>query len=252
MKHTIFINRLFIFVLAGSLIACGGTSTQEDSASLGEAADSETATCLAEYAKNNELEKMISKEQIAEIVGKTAAELEYDEGKSSSSRYSTVGYSWKSDEQRILTMETKVGDRIIKTEAPLDDQIDFGNIDILDEDNAKALEYFERTYGNKSKAAKERAKESLDRTAESRDDVTKEQAESLKKMVDKESSVKVEGVGSSAYYGIIDANGMVYIDLKVLDGNTMFKITTDVSSDSDKDLEIAKKVAQQIIANCNN
>lgn len=252
MIYTKFMNPLPVLIFTGSLMSCGGATTAEDNSSASTSnLDSNVSSCLADYAESNELEKLITKEQVASIVGKGVEELEYDDSRSSSSKYSTVGYSWKSDEERMLTMEITSGGRTIKTELPVDDQIDFGNIEILEEDNAKALEYFERIYGNKSEKEKQLAKESIDRTAKSSDDVSKEQAESLKKMVDKESSRKVEGVGTSAYYGVIDANGLVFVDLKVLDGNTMFKITTDVSSDQEKDLEMAKKVAQQIITNCN-
>lgn len=44
---------------------------------------------------------------------------------------------------------------------------------------------------------------------------------------------------------------MVYYNLKVLGGNTMFQVTCDVSDDSEQDIRVALEIAKQIIANCN-
>ena len=199
----------------------------------------------------NEIEKMISAEQVASIVDKAVSELEYSESKSRTSDYSTFGYEWKPEKERIMEMTMSVGERTVTTKIPLPNQVDIGNIEIIEPKNGSAEDYFKRIYGPKTKEQKERAKEAVDRAAKSNDEVDEKSAETIKNMVDKEvPNQEIAGIGDVAYWAENNTKGMIYVVTRVLHGNTMFKITTDVSEDTQEDLRVSKEITKQIIANC--
>lgn len=240
-----------ILLIALFCQSCSSSTKQSEEASESKNSVSEVS-CLAELVPKNEIEKMISAEQVSDIVGKSEDSMEYSVSKSSKSDYSTFGYEWKPQKKRVMTMEMKVGDRTLTQEIPLNNQIDIGNLEIIDAKNKTPLEYFTFVYGPKTKQQKEQAKKAIDRAKENNDKVDDKSAETIKAMVDKEkASNKLEGLGDAAYWTENNTKGMIYVVLRVLHKNTMFKITTDVSEDTEKDLEISKAIARQIIANCN-
>jgi hypothetical protein len=235
-----------------SILSCGSNTSKNETNDA--SSDQETIgnSCLSELVEKNEIEKMISKEKVASIVGISADKIAFEENKSSSAEYSTVRFEWEPEQERTMTMEMKVGDRTVSQTLPLQNGINVGKIDVIgDKKDQSALEYFNSTYGPKTKEEKAQAMERIDRAQETSDQVSEESAAMIKSMADKLTSSRVDGIGSSAFGAVNNARGMIYYNLKVLHGDTMFEITTDVSEDSDEDIRIAKAIAQKIIDNCN-
>nr|WP_297785936.1 hypothetical protein [uncultured Allomuricauda sp.] len=242
-----------VFVLITiTLLGCGNKTPKNKADDTSSNQKSINSSCLSDLIEKNEIEKMINKEQVASIVGISVDNIEFEENKSSRAANSTVLFKWEPMQERTMTMEVKVGDRTISQTVPLKNSINIGRIDLIgNKKNQSALEYFDYTYGPKTKQEKEQTKSKIDQAQETSDQVNKKSAEALKSMVDKQTSNKVSGIGSSAFGSVQKASGMIYYNLKVLHGDTMFEITTDVSDDSDEDIRIAKEIAQQIINNCN-
>jgi len=246
-------KKLVISLLSIYLVACGASENKDSESSA--SGDDVGNSCLADLIEGNEIEKMITASQLAEIVGKAEADLELKDNKSSSAKYSTMAYNWDAEEERLMIMEIKTptadgGSKTIKTETAVPNKVIFGNIDVLDIGSSGPKEYFRRTYGPKTKAEKDRAKEAIDKTQKQRDDVDEKSAEAIKSMVDKQTSNELEGVGTLAYWNAQSYSNVTDARVRVLHGDTMFEVSVDVSEDTQEDLEVAKKVAQQIIANC--
>lgn len=236
------------------LFACGGSESTSDSAEA-DVAEDVTSSCLADLIEGNEIEKMITAQQLAKLVGKTEADLELKDNKSRSAEYSTMAYNWEPEEERIMIMEMKSpkaggGEHVIKTESPVPNKVIFGNIDVIDIDGKDPKEYFRYTYGPKTAEEKEAIKKNIDKSKEQSDKVDEKSAEALKGMVDKQSSAELSDVGDLAYWSTQTYSNVTDAKVKVLHGNTMFEVAVDVSNDTQEDLAVAKKVSQQIIANC--
>src|SRR6056297_152579 len=245
-------KQILFVLIAVILLGCGGKTSKNEADDTSSNQKTIGNSCLSDLVEKNEIEKMINKEQVASIVGINADNVVFEENKSSRAKYSTVIFKWEPAQERTMTMEVKVGDRTISQTAPLKNSINVGKIDSIgDKKDQSALEYFNYVYGPKTKEEKKEAKARVDRAQETSDKVDKKSAETIKSMVDKQTSSKVDGIGSSAFGSVQNANGMIYYNLKVLHGDTMFEITTDVSDDSEEDIRIAKEIAQQIIDNCN-
>lgn len=245
-------KELLIALMTVTILSCGNNTSNNETDDT--SADQNTIgnSCLSELAEKNDIEKMISKEQVASIVGISADKIAFEENKSSRAEYSTVRFEWEPEQERTMTMEMKVGDRTVSQTLPLQNGINVGNIDVIgNKKDQSALEYFNSTYGPKTKEEKEQAIERIDRAQETSDQVNEKSAAVIKSMAGKLTSSKVDGIGNSAFGSVNNAKGMIYYNLKVLHGDTMFEITTDVSEDSDEDIRISKAIAQQIIDNCN-
>lgn len=237
-------KKIIIYLLPLFLMACGSstTSNTEESNSTTE------ESCLADLIAENQIEKMITLESIAEITGEPTESIEVKDNKSQYSKYSTIAYQWEPDEPRKMVIEVKSGERVIKMENEIANTINIGNLDIID--NEDPLAYFNRIYGPKTEAEKEQTKKDIDRASENSDKVDKQSAESLKKMVGKQNSKQVDNVGDQAFWSAKSINEVESVQLKVLHGNVTFEVTTDVSKDAEEDLAMAKQVAQQVISQC--
>jgi hypothetical protein len=242
------------------LFSCGGKSDSNDESS---SSDNVTESCLAELVEGNEIEKMITKKQLAEIAGVSVQEFEINDNKSSSAKYSLFGFKWAPKVSRKMILKTEIPSgpngkkSAIENEMDAKNNVSFGQIDVLDAKKRAPKEYFRYTYGPKTKEEKEAIKSSVDRSKESSDKVDEKSAETIKRMVDKQSSREVK-VGDLAYWSST-SYGNFYTEsgekvteakIQVLHGNTMFSVSANVSDNIEEDLAMAKKVAQQIIDNC--
>lgn len=237
---------IFFCFLSLVVVACGGASTDENNVAANTIRGGES--CLTKVAKDNSVESLISMADVASLINTNADLIEYKENKSSSSKYSTVQFRWETEEERLMRIVVKAGDREIVSENPVKNQVHVGNVEVIKADDPS--NYFRMTYGPQTNEEKERAKERIDRVSESADNVDKRSAETIKKMVDERKVNVAENIGDQAYWDIITTSGVEYLNLRVLHQNVMFKVTTDISSNSSEDLELAKKVAQVIISKC--
>ncbi|MEO8772998.1 MAG: hypothetical protein ABI263_00050 [Gelidibacter sp.] len=99
-------------------------------------------------------------------------------------------------------------------------------------------------------AYKELSQEELDRIQESlakQKDEVKQTGEDLMKVRAKRSWVFVDGLGSSAWYKWNEQWGG---ELVVLAGKANFSIITKISNDPEENRELAKKLAEKVIAKC--
>ncbi|MEP2773687.1 MAG: hypothetical protein ABJH05_16155 [Fulvivirga sp.] len=228
------------------LLACSSKSN-EDKTSVANHDNQETS-CLADIAVDNSLENMISMTDVAALINTSSDLITYEESKSSSSKYSTIQFKWQPEEERLMRIVVKAGDREIVSENPVKNQVNVGNLEVLKADDPG--KYFKRTYGPQSDEEKAKAKERVDRASETSDEVDKQSAETIKKMVDARNVNVVENIGDQAYWDTNAVSGVEYLNLRVLHKNVMFKVTTDVSAKTEEDLELAKEVAKVVIANC--
>ena len=237
-------RKIIIYLLPFLLIACGGNTTSKNEKSNPVNEES----CLAGLIADNQIEKMIAVESVAEIIGKPKESIDVEDSKSKYSKYSTIAYQWEADEPRKMIVEVKSGEEVMKIENEVPNNISVGNLDLMGQEDP--LAYFNRTYGPKTAAEKEQTKQDIDKASESSDKVDKKSAETLKKMVGKQNSKQIEDVGDQAFWSAQSINNIGYVSLKVLHGNVMFEITADVSAEYEEDLAIAKKIAQEIIVQC--
>lgn len=239
---------ILLFTLI-TLISCSSDSKKEESETI--SITNQPASCLNELVENNEIEKMIQLEQVSDIVQVAVVEIEVEENKSKSSKYSTVRYLWEPAQKRTVDMEIKAGDRTINQTVPVKSGFNVGNIEILKvKEDRTPLEYFDMLYGPKTTEEKEQMKKGVDKARSESDKVDEKSSEMIKSMVDKQNSSPVDGVGNRAFGSTKNVNGMGFYTLRVLHGGTKFEVSTDVSDDPEEDERIAKEVAIQIIQNC--
>lgn len=242
----------YCIFLVSFLVACGSQDSSAPEAKTEEETQVAAGhSCLSDLIEGNEIEKMISLDQIADIAGLGVDEVEMEDNKASTAQYSTIKYSWEPEEERTFTFEVEVGGRKISQKGPLKNSVDVGMIEIVEGVGDRTpLEIFDLTYGPKTQAQKEKDKAAVDRAQESSDEVDEGSAEVIKAMVDKFNYSKVDDTGTRAYGSAQKTAGMEYYNLYVLHENVLFEVTTDVSDDVSEDARMAKLVAQQIVANC--
>lgn len=246
---------ILVLSVLGISIFCGATQKSDGLQCIDkddqEKLQRSNTSCLADLIEGNEIEKLISKKKIEMICKVSTSALNYEVNKSSNARYSSVDFSWEPEKERVMLMETKVGDRMISQRIPLKNTIEIGNLQRLSTEEKSPIAYFEYAYGPKTKEDKEKAKQKIDASEKASEKVDKHSAEIIKKMVDEQNAILVEGVGDKAYWNEYEVKGAKYLALRVLHADTMFKVTVDISEDTLEDLRIAKEVAVAILNNCN-
>ena len=243
-------QKLITILVMFALLSCG-SKNEENTSSAGAIKNS----CIADLVESNEIEKMLTKEQLAVTVDIESGEIEMKDNKSGSAKYSTVAYNWEPAEERYFIMETKIpagagGEtEVIETKTKAVNKVSFGQVEVFGEKIEDPQEYFRYTYGPKTAEEKEKIKEQVDKSQKTSDKVDKKSAETIKKMLDKENSTELE-VGDMAFWSKVSYANVTEAKIRVLHGNTMFTVSADVSENIEEDLEVAKRVAAQIIANC--
>lgn len=133
-------------------------------------------------------------------------------------------YSWSSD--RVSTMTVMVGETEIQTDISLDNNILIGNLKVINEEDL--LEFNDETY-----------EDYYDRNYAVNNEETQQD---------------ISGIGEKAVAAVISQAGHSNWDktsLSVLHKNVVFIVEADVSDDNEADLEMAKKVAEEVLALCN-
>jgi len=132
-------------------------------------------------------------------------------------------YKWSSD--RTSTMSITVGDTEVQTEMALSNTILIGNLKVITEEDL--LEFNEETYSDY-----------YDRNYAVNNENTQKE---------------VSGIGDKAVAAVISQAGHSNWDktsLSVLHKNVIFIVEADISDDNQADLDMAKKIAQEILARC--
>ncbi|MEE4213806.1 MAG: hypothetical protein V2I34_02000 [Bacteroidales bacterium] len=132
-------------------------------------------------------------------------------------------YKWSSD--RTSTMSVMVGDTEVQTEISLSNTILVGNLKVITEEDL--LEFNDETYSDY-----------YDRNYAVNNEATQQD---------------VRGIGDKAVAAVISQAGHSNWDktsLSVLHKNVVFIVEADISDDNQADLDMAKKIAEEILARC--
>lgn len=232
------------FLTALTLIGCGGDSSSrvasKDVAAKSEAADvdkSSAASCIAKYAKSPC--EIFSDKLIRTTLSDVPENAEKDEY---SGAFHSCAYKWPSDRTSTMTVMGR------KVDIKEDNQISLSWIKTYKKNSQQR---FRRAY-LPTEDEQKRAKMMFDKQLEKKsaelglDNSSKKMAKSLgNNFVNSAKFSAVEGVGTMASW----ASGTEG-QLHVLDGDTQFKISTNLSEDSTQDRELAVKLAKAVMAAC--
>jgi hypothetical protein len=173
---------------------------------------------------------LLSKAEVADLAGVTAADIEMEVPEEipldEVTQYSRIfcGYRWPSDRVSILTIE--VGGSELENEIPLDNVVNIGDIEVIEEDDLLTLNGNTETYA-----------EYFHRV----------------RIGDDHADAAMDGIGDKASVQIIEAMNHSNYNMTnfwVLHGNVNFNIVVDVSDSDAEDLALAKKLALALIDQC--
>ncbi len=250
-NKTLYQNYL-IPIFALILICCGAGGNQESKDEPASKVVSTGTSCLAEMT---DPATWLPHAKAAELVQLPETEISQKVYQQMS-----CSYNWKND--RKYTM--KIGANEIEVDAKNVIAVMIKNLDTeiekwlahkyVKQTEMSYEEYFNQFHGAPMTAEdkKEVGKE-LDKKAEKDenfDEKSAETAKSLLAMSKTEKYTELNDIGDKANYYVQLAPNLRELRLAVLSGNVVMQISVDISDDDDKDLEMAKKVAEAVMANC--
>lgn len=243
-------NILFSTLILGFLFAtsCGGKASSTEKFESTESTPTSVGNgdCIISYqSKYDDLLPLdiIKKHFKGDL---STAKKKYDINKNEKYRnHDKYIYSWKSD--RTRTMEISGN----KMTFPVDNQIGLqwvgDDLYMIMKKNSP-LESFKAFYRNASQEEIDKAMAVADAQIRKKEGVTKEQADAAtgiaKGMSAETRFENVDGVGDAAAW-VLKENQLV-----VLVGNVTFQIVADVGTDKAANIELAKKLAIEILNKC--
>ncbi len=209
--------------------------------------DLQTATCLEKF--NYDYSKLLTKKDVLKNVSiddPAAIKVVYDAASvEKRPEYGDIYYKWPSDRPDVpLTPSSPV-------DQPDLNSINLSNLSFEEGDAADILDSFHAAYGNMSQ-------EQLDATIARMEEFYKDKPaadlENAKKNIQrraKSNNTPVDGVGDAAYWFPVHTMGKYYgAKVVALTGNAQFSVLAKVSTNDEKNFEVAKKMALEVLAKC--
>ncbi|GLR15614.1 hypothetical protein GCM10007940_02290 [Portibacter lacus] len=159
--------------------------------------------------------------------------------------YLTCTFRWDSD--RTTTVKTALG----AMEVAQDNQIQIGSFKLLDSEKIKQPfpEYFDGYYKNVTAEDAEKFDKKLQEELAEESETAKKIGTSISKMSLNFNYKSVSGIGDRASWetSTMGTDG----HLHVLHGDVIFSVIVNISDDVNDSFDVAKKVANEILALCN-
>lgn len=231
----------FLAGLAFMLFSCNSEKKESSDAKsdsktekVSNKASGKSYDCLKDF--EDDYGALLTKEEMASvhpIDDKAKVELR-------SGSYGEHIYRWKSD-RPSFTMEVSN----MKMDVPDQNTMGIKNLSFYSDktDLKSAMGTFDMAYKELSDAELAQMEKNLEKA----DEEVKATGKDLMKVRAKSSWNAVEGLGSSSWYKWSDQWGG---ELVVLAGRANFTILTKISNDPDENRELAKKLAEKVIAKC--
>lgn len=242
----------WIFCIALFLFSCTSENDNSNNENLKKSSDkiqsdTKKADCLAGY--NYDYSRLLTKEDVLKHISISNSEelkIKYNENSvQRKPEYGEIYYNWPSDRPDVQINPS------FPLKAPDLNTVSFSNLSFKEGNVSRIRERFHTAY-------KEMSQEELDlgmaRLEESFKDKSTKDLETAKKLLIARSNSKnkpVSGIGDYAYWFPTKTMDL-YLGTKivVLAGNAQFEVTAKVSENDAENLEIAKKIALEILAKC--
>lgn len=242
----------WIFCIAFLLFSCASESENTNSENLKKFSDKnqsdiKKADCLAGY--NYDYSRLLAKEDVLKHISISNPEelkIKYNENSvQRNPEYGEIYYNWQSDRPDVQINPS------FPLKAPDLNTISFSNLSFKEGNASQIRERFHTAY-------KEMSQEELDHGMASLEESFKDKSikdlETAKKLLIARSNFKnkpVSDIGDYAYWFPTKTMDL-YLGTKivVLAGNAQFEVTAKVSENDEENLEIAKKIAREILAKC--
>lgn len=197
--------------------------------------DSKSYDCLKKFEDDYSL--LLTKEEMAAVY---PIDFDVADQELRSGSYGEHIYQWSSD-RPTFTMEVSG----MKMELPDENTIGLKNLSFNSDktDLKSAIGTFDMAYKQLSQKELDQIQSNLEKAK----DEVKETGKDLMKVRAKMSWDFVDDLGSSAWY---KWNNQWGGELVVLAGRANFTILTKISADPDENRELAKKLAEKVIAKC--
>lgn len=252
-KNRKIMKKLSLLIFSSMLlVACGSGDSSETSTPSQNKTSNNTkvSDCLAKF--NYDYDKMLTKEDILKHVSNVDAatiksKLDKKE-KVNAPEYGECEYSWPSDrpkfEIKISTVSIKKDDdnKIIVSRLKNNEDSKVENVSSA----------FDRAYKTLTEEEIEEMNKRIEKSMADKSEKEKKMAKGFVKQRGKFKYEFVNNVGDKAYWkssqNILAPGG---VELVVLAGKAQFTIDVKVSTDQAENLDIAKKMANEVIAKCN-
>ena len=232
-------NKLLLLSLSAILSACSDSETSNSSKTNSETKQAQKNSCISSYiGKPCAL-------LTAEIVKNEFPRFPADAEKKELISLQSCSYNWPGN-GRTRTMN--IGGR--EMEIPVSNEI--GILWIKKKNIETALSGFKNSYRTLSEEEKAKAAEAMQKALNDRSDgLTKDQkamASGMSKGFLKNMKYEtITGIGTAAAWGGVGAGGS---SLKVLDGDTEFEISTNITDVEADNKKLAVALAKSLIASC--
>jgi hypothetical protein len=242
----------WIFCIAFLLFSCTTESENSNGENLQEISnknqsDIKKADCLAGY--NHDYSRLLTKEDVLKHISiLNPAELKIKYNQNSVQRkpeYGEIYYNWPIDRPDVQINPS------FPLKTPDMNTVSFSNLSFKEGNVADIRERFHTAYKEMSPEELDLGMASLE---ESFKDKSIKELETAKKLLIARSNSKnkpVSGVGDYAYWFPTKTMDL-YLGSKivVLAGNAQFEVTAKMSENDEENLEVAKKIALEILAKC--
>lgn len=213
------------------------TNADSKSEKTSQKSNSKSYDCLEKF--EDDYGALLTKEEMASVYA-----IDFDKTKNNlrSGSYGEHIYRWGSD-RPSFTIEVSS----MKMDVPDQNTIGIKNLfySRSKQDMTSAIENFDMSYKQLSDKELDQIQKNIEKQ---QDGEVKSTAESLMKHRAKTSWEAVEALGSSSWYKWNENYGG---ELVVLAGRAQFTIIIKISSDPDENRELAKKLAEKVLAKCN-
>lgn len=236
----------------GVLLSCNNNSSGEETDGTATATKTSSAKkstgnsgkCYEDYLGQN-MENLLTKEDITKYVSMNLDEAKVNDWRDQKDpEYQHYYYIVKAGPEREKTFKTPTG-----TVLPINYEVGINGIKIYSEKVKNPLQSFRNSHHTLSETEKENAKAAMNKALGKSKDLTEAQKSAAGKgtgsAIDQLRFTEIEGLGDAATWS------HNYHYLSMLVGNTVIDILVDVSDDENENIEVAKKLATEVLKKCN-
>lgn len=246
-----FSSAVLVFIFSGFLLSCNGdsssnkadgTSAKTTFSQSSSKKSSKIGKCIANYSGTN-MENLLTKEDIAQYVSLNLDDANVDDWRNQSPDYQHYFYVVDAGPDREKKIKTSFG-----SEVPISYKVGIGKIEVYEDYVNDPLDTFRASHHTLSESEKENAKAAMNKALGDSKDLSENQKSAAGKgtgsAIDQLKFTPIEGLGDAATWN------SKYCELSVLLGRTVLGISVDVSDDDNKNMDIAKKLAEEALKKC--
>ena len=242
------IMKYVILLLALIFAGCTGNSQNQAPPTATQLNNDGKKSCLAEMVNPAQ---WISLSQVASIVN--VAEENIDQ--KVEERLNSLAFEWKTGRMGTMKIgkkdhEMPIWDKVAMVIKSVDEELQKRSERYNRGEIYTYTEYFDKFYSFNPKKDMKAINDAIDQKAKEDEDFDAKTAKKAFELAPSEGDDQIANLGDRAHKYVQTAPTLRETRLSVLHGNVVIQLFVDISDDDSKDLEVAIKVAESILAKC--